>query len=78
MMSIGKMVIQAKKILPKFPILDIIRRIFLKIFPWWHVDSWPKPYFLGPTIFSTTELTLGYICNVFEKHLNRKAFFGSS
>ena len=30
------------KITPKFWQTVITRRIFLKIFPWWHVDSWTK------------------------------------
>ena len=39
------------KITPNFWQTVITRGNFLKIFPCWHVDSWPKPYFLGPTIF---------------------------
>ena len=30
------------KITPNFWQTVITRRNFLKIFPWWHVDSWPK------------------------------------
>ena len=30
------------KITPNFWQTVITCRIFLKIFPWWHVDSWPK------------------------------------
>ena len=38
----------------------ITRRIFLKIFPWWHVDSWPKTLLFRTHHLqnSTTELTL--------------------
>ena len=38
----------------------ITRRIFLKIFPWWHVDSWPKSLLLRTQHLwnSTTELIL--------------------
>ena len=30
------------KIMPNFWQTVITRKNFLKIFPWWHVDSWPK------------------------------------
>ena len=38
----------------------ISRRNFLKIFPWWHVDSWPKSLLLRTHHLwnSTTKLTL--------------------
>ena len=50
------------KITPSFWQTFITRRNFLKIFPWWHVDSWPKSLLLRthPLWNSTTELILMY------------------
>ena len=41
----------------------VITHSFLKIFPWWHVDSWPKSSLFRTHHFwnSTTELILMYI-----------------
>ena len=48
------------KISPNFWQTVISRRNFLKIFPWWHVDSWPKTLLFRTHHLqnSTTELTL--------------------
>ena len=48
------------KITPNFWQTVITRRNFLKIFPWWHVDSWPKSLLFRTHHLwnSTTELIL--------------------
>ena len=45
----------------------ITRRNFLKIFPWWHVDSWSKSLLVRTHHLwnSTTELILVCICLCF-------------
>ena len=57
------------KITPNFWQTVITRRNFLNIFPWWHVDSWPKSllfmtHHLGN---STTELILNWTAQWFQK-----------
>ena len=55
------------KITPNFWQTVITRRNFLKIFPWWHVDSWSKSLLVRTHHLwnSTTELILVCICLCF-------------
>ena len=54
------------KITPNFWQTLITRRNFLKIFPWWHVDSWPNTFLFRTHHLqnSTTELILSASCSI--------------
>ena len=50
--------------MPNFWQTVISHRNFLKIFPWWHVDSWPKSWLFRTYHLwnSTTKLILNVYC----------------
>ena len=46
--------------MPNFWRTDIPCRNFLKLFPWWHVGSWPKMLLFRTTIFKIPQLNWYY------------------